>query len=427
MNSGRRDLGASRPDLDSTGAVMEMQGLFGPFQFPELLLQRIWADRAFSVGEATTQNGERIKVDHPGRWNRLGGPDFKDARLRIGGRQIDGDVEIHLHESDWRAHGHGNDAHYDGVVLHVVLYPSSATTTATNGDRASIPVLALLPLLWHDLEEYAADAAVSSIADRPADRLAAEWLEMSPRQARARLRGEARKRWDAKVHYARLRIQRTSWREACHLTAMEILGYRFNRVGMLRAAIRWPLALWGEDGVETDEVFMELAADWKLNGVRPANHPRRRLASYARWVRQGGTAWPDRLIEQARAWPGAALDTDDSGDRGVRQWRRDSGYANWWREVMAAVGAAEHVPCPRADNLWGDGFLPLLAAGGHLGEVDGFAWWFISRPGDQPANVSQAVRLIGVANGGREPLAWGHVQGMLGWQNALERDVRRRT
>ena len=104
-------------------AVAEIQGLYGPFSFPEKLLQKIWLRGDFNRAAAVTTDGRRVTVLQPGKWNRLGGPDFRGARLRLDdGPEFTGDVELHLRASDWAAHAHVADRAYDGVVLHVVLF-----------------------------------------------------------------------------------------------------------------------------------------------------------------------------------------------------------------------------------------------------------------------------------------------------------------
>jgi hypothetical protein len=138
-------------DDSPTGAVAEMQGLYGPFGFPEKLLQRIWRDQEFLRPEARTQDGARLTILHPGRWNHLGGPDFKGARLRLDGREVSGDVEVHLRAGDWQAHGHATDPAYDGVILHVVLFPPATNWTAGAKGRR-IPLFVLLPRLWAKLK-----------------------------------------------------------------------------------------------------------------------------------------------------------------------------------------------------------------------------------------------------------------------------------
>ena len=408
----------------SDGQVMELQGLYGPFQFPELLLQKIWAERAFSVADACTVDGQPLKIDTVGRWNRQGGPDFKQARVRVGDEWLHGDVELHLREEDWKAHGHAKDPAYDDVVLHVVLFPSKRANSRGKDGRA-IPVLSLLPLLWHDLEEYASDAAVSAIAARPADRVAEAWLELSESERQQQVFAGARRRWEAKVRYARLRVERLGWESACHHTALEILGYRFNRTAMLEVASRWPIDGWCTDETWIEGVFETMKDRWSLQGVRPANHPRRRLAAYSRWCasrRNSAQAWPAVLHELASAWPSAGgnISADDAAD--VREWRRVAGWSAWRGEVMERIGASVSVPRPRADNVWGDGLLPLLAAAKRADETRLWAWWFMAWPGDQPASLVKAARLIGLADGNRRPLAWGQVQALLGWQHESTTD-----
>ena len=67
--------------------VAEVQGLYGPFTFPEVLLQQIWRRGEFQQTAIRTTEGKVLDVLHPGRWNRLGGPDFRSARLRLQGKR----------------------------------------------------------------------------------------------------------------------------------------------------------------------------------------------------------------------------------------------------------------------------------------------------------------------------------------------------
>ena len=82
------------------GEVQEIQGLYGAFTLTERVLQKIWLRQDFSTENLRTACGRSVEVVDPGRWNLLGGPDFKDARLCIDGRQVDGDVEVHFASSD---------------------------------------------------------------------------------------------------------------------------------------------------------------------------------------------------------------------------------------------------------------------------------------------------------------------------------------
>lgn len=88
------------------GHVEELQGLYGPYAFPEKLLQKIWLLGYFDTRGARLADGRMLEVLAPGRWNLLGGPDFRGAKLRIDGRELIGDVEVHFHAHDWERHRH---------------------------------------------------------------------------------------------------------------------------------------------------------------------------------------------------------------------------------------------------------------------------------------------------------------------------------
>ena len=67
-----------------------------------------------------TTDGRVVEVLDPGLHNHNAGPDFFNAKLKIGGTLWVGNVEIHDKSGDWYLHGHDKDAHYNNVVLHVV-------------------------------------------------------------------------------------------------------------------------------------------------------------------------------------------------------------------------------------------------------------------------------------------------------------------
>ena len=147
--------------MNVTQGVEEFQGLVGPYQVSELVLQKIWQKIAFDSARMKDSRGRQIEVLNPGRWNRLAGPDFKDAILRIDGDRVEGDVEIHFSQSDWRAHGHHKNPNFDRVVLHVVYHPISwrekPVLTVSGG---SLPTVSLMELLWYDLEEYSTEDSI---------------------------------------------------------------------------------------------------------------------------------------------------------------------------------------------------------------------------------------------------------------------------
>ena len=85
----------------------------------EQLLHYTWKHKLYPLKELTTNDGQRVEIVDPGLHNRNAGPDFFNAKIRIGSTMWVGNVEIHDKSSDWYQHGHDKDSRYDNVVLHV--------------------------------------------------------------------------------------------------------------------------------------------------------------------------------------------------------------------------------------------------------------------------------------------------------------------
>jgi len=399
--------GEAKMSAEISSSVAEVQGFYGPFSFPEQLLQKIWLRGEFDRTAARTMDGRALSIVQAGKWNRLGGPDFRGARLRLGDRMIVGDVELHLYAGDWVGHRHAQDPAYDGVVLHVVLFPPTAGHVTRGANGQAIPVLVLLPLLQHDLEEYAADEAVERLANRPLARTLEELSPLPAAELLALLRRHAELRWRLKTHFARMRIDRLGWEGACHHTALEVLGYRFNRAPMLSVATRWPLVEWARGAVTAEEVFATGTglAHWSLQGVRPANHPRSRLRQYAGWVRTV-PAWPARLAALGAQLP------DVASISGPTAAVRRAGHFADWRKRLALEITGGAVGGSRLDNLICDGWLPLLAV---RGRTTISALWYHWYPGDSPAQMNRVLRELGTLSARMQPACHGLIQGLLGW------------
>ncbi|MES2773688.1 MAG: DUF2851 family protein [Bacteroidota bacterium] len=86
----------------------------------ERLLQFIWQFQYFNRQDLYTVAGEPLQIIAAGDWNTNQGPDFNQARVKIGETLWAGEVELHLKASDWHKHHHTKDAQYRKVILHVV-------------------------------------------------------------------------------------------------------------------------------------------------------------------------------------------------------------------------------------------------------------------------------------------------------------------
>jgi hypothetical protein len=413
------------------GAVAEMQGLDGPFSFAERVLQRIWARGDFDRGRAITVEGEPVFISALGRWNRGGGPDFIGARLQIGERRVEGDVELHLRAADWNAHGHAADPHYARVALHVVLYPPAVPVTR-GVDGRRIPILVLLPLLRRALEEYAEDDALERLSGRSVTEMRERLGLLEPAAQGQALADAATRRWREKVRFASLRLEQLGWEAACHHSALEVLGYRANRAPMLAVASAYGLDWWGVE--DRTSAVAALVADgntrWSQQAVRPANRPATRLAQYAAWVSRV-PAWPSALeaVWSRRASAAVCGPRPDvnAGQPGVgrgsvapQAWaftpaRRATLGLGELRRRLATEVAGSAVGGVRFDTLVCDGFLPLLAARRPDEGADAEACWWSWFAGDVPDSLAHLLPVLKVPCGGRAVVSHGLLQGLYGW------------
>ena len=63
----------------------------------------LWENRLLQLDLKTT-DGEDVKILSVGTRNYDSGADYNNARIKIGGTLWAGQVEIHVHSSDWFRH-----------------------------------------------------------------------------------------------------------------------------------------------------------------------------------------------------------------------------------------------------------------------------------------------------------------------------------
>lgn len=116
----------------------------------ENILHYIWKYKLFPFKGLKTSLGEFIEVISPGYHNSNAGPDFYEARIKIGDTLWVGSVEIHVLASDWNRHNHQTDQSYDNVILHVV-WQNDIEISRIDGTK--IPALELKPVIEPQLIE----------------------------------------------------------------------------------------------------------------------------------------------------------------------------------------------------------------------------------------------------------------------------------
>ena len=297
--------------------------------YTERDLQRLWELQHFRRDRLITEDARRVVVEFPGFRSGEGGPDFRGARIVLGGERRSGDVELHLVPSGWRAHGHGRDGAYAGVILHVVLRRDRFPAPS-----GGAPVLVLEPYL----HPAAPPPGVEAGGDLGA--AGEEWFA----ERRARMRRA---------------LERGTADGALYREILVALGYKHNKAAMAEVARRCPLeALRGDAGAI--EGRLRAAASsvppemWRLRGVRPANHPWRRLSGMARFLAAAGEEGLARgLAARASSLEGMAawLDPDGTGQIGRSRAREIAlnvfvpflGEEAWTR---AAAGPPPDLPGP---------------------------------------------------------------------------------
>ena len=206
----------------------------------EDFLHYVWQHQYFDKTDLRTAAGEEIQVLRPGYRNADAGPDFLDARLRLGEVEWNGAVEIHLRATDWARHNHQVDPKYDQVVLHVVGQ-HDAEVARTNGSR--IPALALQARLAPELlARYQALMGATAAAPLPCAPLLSLVPEITKTMMteRALLERVERKADDLMALHQRLG---QDWEATAYHALMAAFGFQKNSEPLARLAQALPLAV----------------------------------------------------------------------------------------------------------------------------------------------------------------------------------------
>ncbi len=106
----------------------------------EEFLQFVWQHGLFSKDELATENKEKIQIIVPGVKNNDAGPDFINAKIKIGNTLWAGNVEIHINSSDWYKHNHDKNKTYNNVILQAVYKNDKVVI---HHDNQSLPTIEL--------------------------------------------------------------------------------------------------------------------------------------------------------------------------------------------------------------------------------------------------------------------------------------------
>jgi len=311
------------------------------FPYSERHLQCLWADDRYRPEILKTSTGDAALVVSPGRWNLEAGPDFRNAVLILAPdqRRVQGDIEIHIHPRDWDHHGHTDNPAYRNVIAHITWFPDrrpAGLPTKSVQIPLRDPISAVPTFSFDSLDLTAYPYASVSRKRPPCGRMLAG-RDPDIRGAVLDAAGEERLR--VKALRMSENIRQRGPEQVLYEEVMTALGYKHNRrafrslaravthealldscaskprnayallmgvAGLLPAA---PQPQWDDEAVQFVRSLWNrwwkmqdawstsiLASDqWTLSGLRPQNHPARRLAAAA-GIFAGKRSFHDALL-----------------------------------------------------------------------------------------------------------------------------------
>ena len=200
-----------------------------------------------------TTDGRAVEVIDPGLYNRRNaGPDFFNAKVRIGETLWVGNIEIHQKSSDWYVHGHEHDPRYDNVVLHVV---GQADTEVLSSEGHYLPqmVLEVPPSVSEHYEEL-----LTTDQYPPCYRIIPSLTRLTVHSWMAALQTE---RLEQKTEAIRHRAEQCngSWEDAYFVTLARNYGFGINGDAFEQWALNVPLGAVGkhrDDLFQIEAIFM---------------------------------------------------------------------------------------------------------------------------------------------------------------------------
>lgn len=257
-----------------------------------------------------TTCGKKLIILSRGIWNLESGPDFRNAKILLDGKTITGDIEIHIHTSDWKLHGHSKDPAFANVILHVVEEHDA-------------------PDFWLPVFQFPEENKLEKISNllKNTNGICTSFFNTLSREQLLKFFQDAGvDRLEQKSKIILSNMIETGTRNAFLAKLFDAMGFKKNREAfaiLFRETVeKYPVdqfntafeeILWGESGLlpadhfsmpdqaAAEEQFRLWNAWWKLrrdagekikwnrSTMRPANTPERRLAALCEFIRKNGT------------------------------------------------------------------------------------------------------------------------------------------
>lgn len=276
--------------------------------FKEEFLHYIWQYKLFNTNSLLTTQGEVVEVIHTGYPNSDSGPDFFNAKIKIGKTVWAGNVEIHIKSSDWIKHNHQEDQAYQNTILYVVYQNDKEIKYSTGKE---IPAIQLQPLIDNTLIEKYQDLLSSKdwipcgeqikqvdsfIVQNWLNRLVLERLERKSEEIEATLKLN-KNDWEKTLYhylfkYVGLKVNAEPFHLLAKNTSLKIIDKHRNITSI--EALLFGQAGFLQEEIE-DEYYQQLKKEyqflkakfilqpmdkslWKFLRLRPNNFPPIRIA-----------------------------------------------------------------------------------------------------------------------------------------------------
>lgn len=299
----------------------------------ESFLHYIWQMQYFDKKELRTTRGEKIEIFNAGILNTDAGPDFANARIKIGELDWVGSVEIHTESSAWLDHHHDNDPAYDNVILHVVW---NMDKEIVRRDKTLLPTLTLKGRVDESLIKTYRQLINSSFSI-PCQRSLPAVNEIT---RISMLEKALMQRLERKADEVRVLYQQNgnSWEETFYQLLARNFGFKVNAEPFFQLARTLPLKillkqadkqeqiealLFGQAGFlevrKGDEYYLKLQREhrllmqkyslqqskmsksqWRFLRLRPANFPSLRLAQFGAVIHRRQNLFSEILQNQDR-------------------------------------------------------------------------------------------------------------------------------
>lgn len=280
----------------------------------ELAWQARWFSGACGRKFVTT-DGREVCIAGFGEWNREAGPDFANACVSIDGHERRGAIEVDLDAAGWEQHKHATNPNYENVVLHVVVRRPARRHFPRTASNREIPQVCLS-------DGAAAGTAIPTQTSKRHGHCRAPLRDLPPEKLSDLLAVAAQRRAERKGDALSGMIEARGIDAALYESVAVALGYKHNKLPLQILAQRVPPSLaatargesllfglagflekpqppsddarsaiaslwksWWRQRAECEHLILPRTA-WRLNGLRPANHPLRRLGALAAIARR---------------------------------------------------------------------------------------------------------------------------------------------